>query len=181
MKRKFMHTHTKVTWERKIWRIVWLIRPYPHICSWVPNMKTMIGKWQYNFYHPPKKLQEGNVFSLFCLSVIPPTTQTSYIGPPTSDIWWPSLETCSNFFIGPHCRDTQWYWHLVVIEALMVGRQIVRILLECFLLVTSFCNAIVVFTLLVSKQLNFGDTCGRLNSWMNECGLLKSLQKHRPK
>ena len=22
---------------------------------------------------------------------------------PASDIWWPSLETCSNLFIGPHC------------------------------------------------------------------------------
>ena len=36
-------------------------------------------------------------------------------GLPASDIWWPSLETCSNN------------------EPFMVAKQAVRILLECFL------------------------------------------------
>ena len=52
-----------------------------------------------------------------------------------SDIWWPSLETCSNLFIGPHCSGSPspCYWHLVATEARMVGKQAVCILLECFL------------------------------------------------
>ena len=52
--------------------------------------------------------------------------------------WWPLLltsgghhwrpvQTCSFEDLSPH-----WYWHLVV-EALMVGKPVVRILLECFL------------------------------------------------
>ena len=45
-----------------------------------------------------------------------------------SDIWWPSLDTCSNLFAwGP-----QWYWHLVT-EARSVRKRAVRILLEGFL------------------------------------------------
>ena len=34
----------------------------------------------------------------------PPDMGHGTPGPaPASDIWWPSLETCSNLFIGPHC------------------------------------------------------------------------------
>ena len=32
--------------------------------------------------------------------------------PPTSDIWWPSLEICSNLFIGPQCTVLPLSWHL---------------------------------------------------------------------
>ena len=51
---------------------------------------------------PPRKLREGNVFTHVCLftkergypwCMDPPNPK-----PPTSEIWWPSLETCSNFF-----------------------------------------------------------------------------------
>ena len=53
---------------------------------------------------PPTKLQEGNVFTGVCHSVqggwvgIPGAMSGGGCSPPTTDIWWSSLETCSNFF-----------------------------------------------------------------------------------
>ena len=53
---------------------------------------------------------------------------------PTSDIWWPSLENCSEVFIGPHCTGPRsQYWNLVATESHTVGKQVVHILLEFFL------------------------------------------------
>ena len=60
---------------------------------------------------------------------------------PASDIWWPSLESCSNVFIGPHCKvppPSQWYWQLVTTKAHTVGKEAVCIILECFLVVQHF-------------------------------------------
>ena len=78
------------------------------------------------FYRPTTKLREGNVFTGVCLSVhsgvphvilpkvhwtslyrTPPSGHGTWGPPdpartPVRDIWWPSLETCSNLFIGPH-------------------------------------------------------------------------------
>ena len=55
--------------------------------------------------------------------------------PPASDIWWPSLETSSSLFIGPHCTapSPHHYWHLVATNEHTVDKRAVRILLECFL------------------------------------------------
>ena len=44
-------------------------------------------------YCQPTKLREGNVFTRVCLS--------------TKDIWWSSLETCSNLY-GTTCTDIWW-------------------------------------------------------------------------
>ena len=56
---------------------------------------------------------------------------------PASDIWWPRLETCSNWFTwGPHCTGPPTsadIWWLVT----AVGKQAVRILLQCFLVITA--------------------------------------------
>ena len=83
------------------------------------------------FYHRPTKLWEGNAFSFhrylsFCLEGSNIYNHYPwYIGPhwtgphssvqpaPTSDIWWPRPETCSNLFTwGPHCASNE-CWHLV--------------------------------------------------------------------
>ena len=45
---------------------------------------------------------------------------------PASDIWWPTLETCS-------LDDPFLYWHLVTSVASTVDERAVRILLQCFL------------------------------------------------
>ena len=52
--------------------------------------------------------------------------------PCTTDIWWSSLETCSNLF---YCGPTpSQYWHLVVAtETCTVCKRAVCILLECIL------------------------------------------------
>ena len=51
------------------------------------------------------------------------------------DIWWPSLETCSNLFTSgappPHCST----WGQ--------SKWVVRILLECFLVITSSSGGLV--------------------------------------
>ena len=68
-----------------------------------------------------------------------PLTPAPALAPPTSDIWWPSLETYSNLFIGPHCTaPTHQYWHLVATKAHTVGKQAVCIRLECFLVRTMY-------------------------------------------
>ena len=55
-------------------------------------------------------------------------------GPIDNDIWWPSLDTCSNFFTrGPPNPSI----HLVP-KACTVGKQAVCILLECFLFILIF-------------------------------------------
>ena len=42
---------------------------------------------------------------------------------PTSDISWPSLETCSNLFVRSHYTGPpSQYWHLVTPKACMVGK-----------------------------------------------------------
>ena len=61
-----------------------------------------------------------------------PLPWISALGPPTSNIWWWSLETCSNLFTG----EPPWYWHLVTLETWRFDRQLVSILLE-YLLVNS--------------------------------------------
>ena len=83
-------------------------------------------------YRPPTKLREGNVFSRICLSrgvdigtaLHPPPPDMGPPGPgsPASDIWWPSLEICSNLFIEPHCTgllsptSTDIWWPLKYIR-----------------------------------------------------------------
>ena len=49
--------------------------------------------------------------------------------PPVSDIWWPSMETCSNLFIlgSPTSVHILWW------STYSLRKQAVRILLECFL------------------------------------------------
>ena len=56
-----------------------------------------------------------------------PLTRTSL----TSDIWLPSLETCSNMFIRPHCvgpPGSDW-------RSYRQRKRAVRVLLECFLVI----------------------------------------------
>ena len=55
---------------------------------------------------------------------------------PVSDIWWPLLKTCSNLFTWRPSIST--YWHLVAIKARSVDKQVVRILLKCFLVASIF-------------------------------------------
>ena len=52
-----------------------------------------------------------------------------------TDIWWSSLEICSNLFTwGPTPHPPHWYCHLVgVTKTRVVGKRVVRILLECCL------------------------------------------------
>ena len=81
------------------------------------------------FLRPSRKLREGNVFSRVGLSVCrgvpcdhypwcikphfiglpPPDMDVTGQGPPGSDVWWPSLETCSNLFTsGPSTHVDIW-------------------------------------------------------------------------
>ena len=63
---------------------------------------------------------------------LPPFCQVS-LAVPSSDIWCPRPETCSNLFTwvpSPHPPRADW---LLATEALMVGERAVRILLESFL------------------------------------------------
>ena len=97
-------------------------------------------------FFPPTEWREGNVFSCVCLSVClstvkgshmfitydvldltvkppphPSPLQTWDMDPhlPASDIWWPSLETCSKLFTwGPNPQ----YWHLVATKACTAGK-----------------------------------------------------------
>ena len=117
------------------------------------------GLKDYDF--SPTKWLEGNVFSCVCLSVshsvqgpyaldltIPQCTGTTQPqlpltrilivqGPPqtwalplASDTWCQILKTCSNLLTwGP----SPWCWNLVATEAHAVGKQVIRIPLECFL------------------------------------------------
>ena len=100
------------------------------------------------YYRPPTKLLGGNVFTRICLftrnnaldlTVQPPGLSAS--SPPRYhtweppapplliDIWWPSLETCSNLSTwGPTLLRQ--YWHLLA-EASMLRKRVVHILLEC--------------------------------------------------
>ena len=141
-------------------------RPY----QWYYNSFCDLNKlsnW-INFYRPPTKLREGNVFSRVCLWVIitwwgipcdhylwciigshhkgTPLQDmgphcTGIPDPSTSDTRWPQLETCLNLFTwGPH----HWCWNLVATEACMVGKRAVRTLLECFLvilIITKSCSS----------------------------------------
>ena len=71
----------------------------------------------------------GRLYALYDRSLYPIGHQTWAPTPPpfdTTDIWWLSLETCSNLYTwGP---TPYWYWHLV-----MPTERAVRILLECCL------------------------------------------------
>ena len=104
----------------------------------------------FHLYRPPTKMREGKIFIRFILfgEDVPcdhypwctgPHCRGTPLGmghetlpyPLTSDIWWPSLETCSNVFTSglllPHqCR------HLVVKHIWSV-QEVVCILVECFL------------------------------------------------
>ena len=52
---------------------------------------------------------------------IPPPLDIRHGTPPASDIWWPSLETCSDLFTsGPLPNQ---YWHLVATEAHTVCKR----------------------------------------------------------
>ena len=56
------------------------------------------------------------------------------VPPPTSNIWWPSLDICSKVFTsGPPPPPR----HLMAIETHTVGKWAVHILLECFLVIFS--------------------------------------------
>ena len=116
-------------------------------CMWWQHHEPRFGEFRNSYYnHPTTKLREGNAFSLVCLSfcrgwgvpwdhypwcIIPHCTGPS---PSASDIWWPTLETCSKLFTSKTPPPpTQWYWHLVATEACTVGKLVIRILLECFL------------------------------------------------
>ena len=65
----------------------------------------------------------------------PPRTWdlTVFLPSPTSDIWWPSLKTCSNLFTSGPPPPPVLTWHLVTIEARKASKRPIRILLECFL------------------------------------------------
>ena len=93
------------------------------------------------------KLWEGNVFTGTC-RVHPPSDLRTYplptdhpwhqiwgpTPPPITDIWWTSLETCSNLFTwgSSPTPPSNCYWHLVVAtETLMVAKRSASILLEC--------------------------------------------------
>ena len=98
----------------------------------------MFGVKQLSEYlhHRPTKLWEGNVFSHVCLytggshvsithdtlklAIQPPQLGTSWT-PLASDIWWPSLETCSYLFSsGPHTSADIW-WLLKQVWSAQVG------------------------------------------------------------
>ena len=50
----------------------------------------------------------------------PPPGHQTWDPPSATDIWWPSLETCSKLFIW-NLRTPNWYWHLVA-KARTVGK-----------------------------------------------------------
>ena len=54
------------------------------------------------------------------LALVPPLDMDLTVQePPVSDIWWPSLETCSNLFtLGP---NVHWCWYLVAVDTCMFG------------------------------------------------------------
>ena len=64
---------------------------------------------------PQMKLREGNVFTGVCLSFCSggPVHDHGTHYPPTTDIWWSSLETCSNLYTWELIRISNRYWHLV--------------------------------------------------------------------
>ena len=140
-------------------------------CSlWSPYFYRQAGGWpsteRPSCYHPPTKLWEGNIFTGVCDSIqrgplvtithdamnltvqsptgprsldIRPGTPSPSTLPPATDIWWSILETCSNCSLEEPPPRKQ---NLVVAtEVRTVCKQVVRILLECFL-VTVYCHRI---------------------------------------
>ena len=107
--------------------------PYGSSCMVLADVQSK----NHHLYRTPMKLRIGNVFTRVCPWVslfvhrwvpiwplpminwtklyraldIRPRTHPKP-SPPASDIWWPSLETCSNLFISgcPHPQE----WHLVL-------------------------------------------------------------------
>ena len=87
----------------------------------LPNFSIRTEIIYRQYYRPPMKLRECNVFGCVCLSTgrrvpceyypwLALTVQHPGPVPPASDIWSPRLESCSNLFPSgppPHC------WHLV--------------------------------------------------------------------
>ena len=113
---------------------------------------TRFLKWCRSNYHLRTKLRKNNVFSHVCLftgrgstwplpmnliiqglalapACLPYRDQFAQPCPPASDIWWSSLETCSNVFKwGSPGADICW----LATEAWTVDQQVTRVLLECF-------------------------------------------------
>ena len=96
----------------------WCIGPHcaappPRHKTWGPPIPVL----------PPQDMRPGN----------PSHTPTP--SSPTSDIWWPLLETCSNLYIRPHCTATPPPRETTGSCLRNYGqrKRAVRILLECFL------------------------------------------------
>ena len=99
--------------------------------------------------HAPTNLREGNVFGCVCLSVYmgvhctaskplltldltgkEPTGQ----GSPASDIWWPSLETCSDLLTSAHPISADVLWLLSHLWLVQVGSTHLTGMLTCLCL-----------------------------------------------
>ena len=81
--------------------------------------------------HPPPDIRRGNQWSQ--ADPPPPIRPGTLLAlPPATDIWWPTLETCSNAFAWgqPTSRATSSGGP----EACTVCKRVVWILLKCFLL-----------------------------------------------
>ena len=89
--------------------------------------------WQNHMLAPPGGLAPpptGNPLSV--------PARRPPIPPPTSDIWWPSLETFSKLFIRPHCtappRRSDTCWPLKELWSAQAGSTFPTGKLACFFL-----------------------------------------------
>ena len=93
----------------------------------------------------PQDMEPGTPTNLHMgpgISNLPPLDMGPGIPTPTScywhDIWWSSLETCSNLFTWEHPHQ---YWHLVAAtKTCTVARRAIGILLECFMFLIQIQN-----------------------------------------
>ena len=115
------------------------------------------------FLPSANELRKGNVFTVVCLSVhrgrwspchhypwcicphctgsllaLDPSRNGTW-GPPglpqlvtSGDHHWRPVQTCS---LDLTVQSPHWYWHLIATKACTVGRRVVHILLECFLVI----------------------------------------------
>ena len=127
-------------------------RIFPRSRGWKQNTTIIMTAeelvdflWFFGFIIARQRSYGKVMFSQLCVCLStethphnpPPTPPHIRHGTPwslTSDIWWPSLETCSNLFTWPPSSHPNWYWHLVA-EVCMLGK---RGVLECFLVNTIF-------------------------------------------